>query len=157
MTNNVSGSASQVDGPLQVYAGTNPNSTQLQFVNGDHSNPTVVASMTATSTGVAYSTHQQDSNAAITASTTHTQNGATKITTDLVSVTVANASDSVVLPASAVGYSITVANTSATLACQVYASGSDTINGTAGSTGVALAATTVTIYFCFVAGAWLSK
>ena len=43
------------------------------------------------------------------------------------------------------------------LAGQLYASGSDTINGTAGSTGVALTANQVTLVFCIQSGKWLTK
>jgi hypothetical protein len=109
------------------------------------------------STGFAFSGLQTFSNSAITASTTHTQAGATPITTMQAAVTVNNASDSVILPPSAPGLQIDVANLSASLAGQIYASGSDTINGTAGSTGIALAANAVTLFFCFQAGKWLTK
>jgi hypothetical protein len=75
----------------------------------------------------------------------------------LAAVTVNNASDAVRLPPSAPGLEITVANLSATNAGQIYASGSDTINGTAGSTGIALTANAVTIFFCIQSGKWLTK
>jgi hypothetical protein len=109
------------------------------------------------STGFASSGLQTLSNSSITASTTHTQAGATPITTMQVAVTVNNASDAVVLPPSAPGLQIQIANLSASLAGQLYASGSDTINGTAGSTGVALTANQVTLVFCIQSGKWLTK
>lgn len=110
------------------------------------------AAGTATPTG-----HVNDSSAVVVASTTHTQAGATAILTDMAGVTTNNASDAVVLPASAVGLAITVVNLSASNAMQVYAAGSDTINGTAGSTGVSQAAAAVTIYFCFQPGKYVTK
>ncbi len=100
---------------------------------------------------------QTVSSGAVTASTTHTQAGATPILQMQVGVTVGNAADSVLLPPAKAGMEVTLANLSATLAMQVYASGSDTIGGTAGSTGVSQAATTLTIYYCFTTGAWLTK
>lgn len=93
----------------------------------------------------------------ITASTTHTQVGATPILTMNVAVTTSNASDAVVLPPATSGMEVTIVNLSAVNAMQVFGSGTDTINGTAGATGVSQAANAVTIYFCFVAGAWVTK
>lgn len=93
----------------------------------------------------------------ITASTTHTQAAATPITTMNVAVTTNNASDAVLLPTAVPGLEVTIVNLSGTNAMQVYASGSNTINGTAGSTGVSQAASAVTIYFCFQTGLWVTK
>jgi hypothetical protein len=93
----------------------------------------------------------------ITASTTHTQAGATPITTMNVAVNTANASDAVLLPTAVPGLEVTIVNLSAANAMQVYATGSNTINGTAGATGVSQLASAVTIYFCFQAGAWVTK
>jgi hypothetical protein len=93
----------------------------------------------------------------LTASTTHTQAGATKIVAMQAAVTTANGSDAVLLPPSQPGMQIDIVNLSGANAMQVYASGSDTINGTAGSTGVSQAASAVTLYFCFVAGNWVTK
>jgi len=70
--------------------------------------------------------------------------------------TVATTADSVVLPPALPGMEITIVNNGANSA-QVFGNGSDTINGTAGSTGVAQAAAAVTIYYCFVSGAWITK
>jgi hypothetical protein len=69
--------------------------------------------------------------------------------------TVATGADSVVLPTSVAGMQITVINGGAN-AMQVFAAGSDTINGTAGSTGVSQASGKTAIYSCPVAGAWHS-
>ena len=94
----------------------------------------------------------------ITASTTHTQAGATPITSTLVQVTNGNASDAVLLPPATPGLEITIKNNSAN-SLQVYASGSDTIQllnagAVAGSTGVAHALGAAISYFCFVTGQW---
>jgi len=75
----------------------------------------------------------------------------------MAAVTVNNASDAVVLPPAVPGLQIMLANLSASLAGQLYANGTDTINGTAGSTGIALTANAVTLVFCMQAGKWLTK
>jgi hypothetical protein len=98
--------------------------------------------------------------AAIVAGTTQTRAGATAITTSMVSVTVGNASDGVVLPAAVVGTTITIVNVS-NAAGKIYAAGSDTVNLVAGATGVALASgsTTgsVTLAVCASAASWTLK
>lgn len=65
-------------------------------------------------------------------------------------VTVASAADSVQLPLAAAGLTVFVKNTHATNAVQVFAANgsTDTIDGTAGSTGTSLAATKAAVYFC---------
>jgi hypothetical protein len=82
-------------------------------------------------TGFAASGLQTLSNASITAGTTHTQAAATPITTMMAAVTVANASDGVVLPPAVPGLQIEIANLS-TNAGTLYGNGTDTVNGTAG-------------------------
>ena len=63
------------------------------------------------------------------------------------------------LPPAKTGMEITIVNNTANAtAPTAFASGSDTINGTAGATGVATGANgTITLYFCFAAGAWVTK
>jgi hypothetical protein len=68
--------------------------------------------------------------------------------------TVGSAADSVKLPPSAPGLQITVINAAATNSMQVFGSGTDTINGVATATGVALAAGKSATYYCTVAGVW---
>jgi hypothetical protein len=98
--------------------------------------------------------------ASIVAGTTQTRAGATAITTPVVSVTVGNADDGVVLPAAVVGRVITIVNVS-NAAGKIYASGSDTVNLVAGATGVALASGsttgTVTLAVCASAGSYTLK
>lgn len=60
--------------------------------------------------------------------------------------TVAAGADSVVLPDAAAGDVIVLRNAGAN-ACQVFANGSDTINGTAGSTGISVAANKTVMFF----------
>lgn len=67
--------------------------------------------------------------------------------------TVATAADSVVLPKAVVGLSIETVNSGAN-SMQVFANGSDTIDGTAGATGVAHAAGKSAKYSCVQAGVW---
>lgn len=65
----------------------------------------------------------------------------------------AAAGTGVTLPSAQPGIFVMLANDGAeTLA--VYALGSDTINGTAGSTGVTQVTTAAALYFCCVAGKW---
>jgi hypothetical protein len=68
--------------------------------------------------------------------------------------TVATATDSVVLPPAVQGMEIFVQN-DGVAAMQVFANGADTINGTAGATGVAHAAGKLAIYVCHADGKWL--
>jgi hypothetical protein len=85
------------------------------------------------------------------------QASATQLTTELNRITtVASSADSVALPLAAPGLQITVTNAAATNPCQVFAKNgsSDTINGTAGATGVSLAAGKTATYFSTVAGVW---
>lgn len=103
----------------------------------------------------------QQSFANITAGTTQTQGGATAITTDIVRVTTANASDGIILPAlsaSQIGRTIRVINASAN-AGVIYCPGAtstNTINGTAGATGVAYAASKMLTLVAVSATAWVS-
>ncbi len=77
---------------------------------------------------------------------------------------IANANDSVMLPPSgtSLGGAVVVVNNTASTSLQVFAntvsslaSGVlDTINGTAGATGVAVAGAKTAIFWCTAAGAW---
>jgi hypothetical protein len=75
--------------------------------------------------------------------------------------TVGSAADSVMLPKSTPGAVVIVTNTTAT-AMQVFANTTsslpsavlDTINGTAGATGVSVAAGKTAIFMCSAYGAW---
>jgi hypothetical protein len=96
----------------------------------------------------------RSSDAALTAHAGGGQASALALTSMLNRVTtVATAADSVVLPVATAGLRIDVENAGAN-AMQVFANGSDTINGTAGATGLSQAIATVAIYRCYVAGAW---
>lgn len=77
------------------------------------------------------------------------------ITTALTRFSTVAASTGAVLPASAAGLSFTVVNAGAN-PLQVYAAGTDTINGTAGATGVALAAGKTASYYSASTGTWHS-
>ncbi len=67
---------------------------------------------------------------------------------------VATAADGVKLPPAKVGMEISIVNSDAANAAQIFASGSDTINATAGATGVSLAAGAAIILRCMKAGNW---
>jgi hypothetical protein len=67
---------------------------------------------------------------------------------------VATANDGCVLPVAYPGLDITILNSDAADSLQVFANGSDTINATAGATGVALAAGACARFVCVVTGNW---
>ena len=67
--------------------------------------------------------------------------------------TVASGADSVVLPVAVPGSVVFVVNATAT-SMQVFANGSDTINGTAGATGVAQAGNKYALYVAADLGQW---
>lgn len=69
--------------------------------------------------------------------------------------TVATTGDSVVLRKAMAGAIVIVRNAGAN-AMQVFASGSDTINGTAGSTGISVASGKSVIFFATSDSAWFS-
>jgi fibronectin-binding autotransporter adhesin len=85
------------------------------------------------------------------------QSTATAVTQALANITTSSASPAgVTLPPAKAGMQIAVANNSGNT-ITVYGNGSDTIGGTAGSTGVSQATATLTLYICFANGAWLTK
>lgn len=67
--------------------------------------------------------------------------------------TVASSDDSVKLPLATAGSMILVANAGAST-LGVYGSGSDTINGTAGSSEYSIATNVSVLFFCAKAGQW---
>jgi len=96
----------------------------------------------------------------IVAGTTRTQVGATPLVVEVNRVDVSTApavgtilGDGVLLLPSQAGLDLTVINTTAN-PIQVYAYGSDTINGVAGSVGVAIPPQTVEQFECAGVGAW---
>lgn len=80
---------------------------------------------------------------------------ALQLAKDINNVTTAAASTGVALPVGVVGMTITVFNAGAN-AIQVYAAGSETIDGTAGSTGVALTNSKRCEYYMVKANTWIS-
>ena len=95
----------------------------------------------------------------ITATPAATQSTALLLTTPLNRITTAAAGSGVLLPPAIRGMEVVIANDGAN-ATQVFASGTDTINGTAGSTGVSLPISGTggpTIYFAFSNGTWRTK
>jgi hypothetical protein len=102
----------------------------------------------------------------LTASTTHTQAGATLITASQVGIaTCANANDALVLPPAQVGMQIDVINHGAQN-CAVYpasatqggVSGGDAINGLGQNNPLTgITNTTPTIFYCLTQGQWWTK
>lgn len=100
----------------------------------------------------------------ITAHAGGTQAAAVPITAMNAQVSVcATAGDSVVLPPAKVGMEVTVVNNGAA-SCNVFAAsqaqggvtGGDTMNQTQNGS-VAVATNTITLFFCFVVGVWITK
>lgn len=86
-----------------------------------------------------------------------TQSNATAITTPLTVFGTVASSTGAVLPPAAPGLMFTVVNNGANT-LKVYGNGSDTINGTAGSTGVSITTSTpITIFYSAASGAWFTK
>lgn len=83
----------------------------------------------------------------LTAGTTQTFAGAAPVLSDVTILTTGNANDGVLLPQAGPGQVIIIKNTSA-VAAKAYAPNSGTIDGTAGATGAALAASKTTMYAC---------
>lgn len=69
-------------------------------------------------------------------------------------IAVATVNDGVKLPPALAGMEISIVNSDAADAAQIFASGSDTINATAGATGVSLAAGAAIILRCIKDGNW---
>lgn len=105
--------------------------------------------------------YKQDSVVNVTAGTTQTQAGATAITGGVAVATTANASDGLILPAlsaAMIGTRVQIINTSVN-AGKVYCPGAtstNTINGTAGATGVTYAASKTLFLIAISATAWVS-
>ena len=90
----------------------------------------------------------------LTATASGTQTTALLLAADRNRITtVATAADAVKLPPSEPGLAITVENSAAN-AMQVFSSGSDTINGIAGATGISQIPGSIATYVCFSSGAW---
>lgn len=93
----------------------------------------------------------------ITATPSGTQINSYLITAPVTRVTtVTTTADGVSLPPSLAGQVYIVINSGAN-SMTVFGNGTDTIGGTAGSTGVAQAAAAVTMYICPVQGSWFTK
>jgi|SRR5579871_3678427 len=97
----------------------------------------------------------------ITAGTTRTQAGATALAQEVNRVDTSTAptagsllGDGVKLPASAAGLTVLVWNNTNN-PVQLYGTGSDTVNGVVGSTGIAIPANGVYLAVCAAAGAWI--
>lgn len=97
----------------------------------------------------------------IVAGTTRTQAGATPLTQEINRVDTATApaagsllGDGVVLPASAAGLTLLVWNNTNN-PVQLYSNGSDTVNGVAGATGIAMPPNSLYIAVAAAAGSWM--
>lgn len=71
--------------------------------------------------------------------------------------TVASDGDSVVLPSAVAGSIVYMHNADAAQSVLVYGNGSDTINGTAGSTGVSYAAAKRVMFIAVTNGVWIAN
>ncbi len=84
-----------------------------------------------------------------------TRADALALTADINNVTTAGSGTGVVLPAATTGRVVTIFNNGANL-IQVYGAGSDTVDGQAGTAGVALTNALRAQYFCVAANTWIS-
>ncbi len=96
----------------------------------------------------------------LTPATTLTAVGTTRtdalaLTADINNVTTAASGTGVILPAATTGRVVTIFNNGANL-IQVYGAGSDTVDGQAGTSGVALTNGKRAQYFCVAAATWIS-
>lgn len=122
---------------------------KVQAAVGDFGNVSAGTTVTAGSYALASAA------TGITAYAGGGQTNATQLAAQTNHVTaVATAADSVKLPASAPGMSVTVINGHASNSMQVFGAGTDTINDVATATGVAQAAGKTATYHCPVAGKW---
>lgn len=115
---------------------------------------TVTGAASTTTTITAGSYFLRSVGAALTAVGT-TRTDALQLAKEVNNVTTAASGTGVILPVGVVGMRVTVFSNGAN-AIKVYASGSETIDGTAGSTGVTLTNTKRCDYFFTVANTWLS-
>jgi hypothetical protein len=108
-------------------------------------------------TGYAGSLETQSTANGLTASATQTQAAGTPITAMLaVFTTVGVAGNAATLPASVQGMVITVANNGAN-SMNVFPALGDKINALTANTAIAVVNATITIFYCSVAGQWLTK
>jgi hypothetical protein len=109
-------------------------------------------------TGYAGSFETQSTANALTAHAGGGQGSAVPITTMFAVVTtVASAGDSVILPASVQGMVLSVANNAAVNAMNVFPATGEHINALSANTAFSVAAQSLTIFYCSVAGTWITK
>ena len=108
---------------------------------------------------VALATPQWQTNYGITALAGGALSSATPVLVlgSNVVTTVATAGDSVVLPTASAGSVVYMYNADAADSVKVYGNGSDTINGTAGSTGVSYAAAKRVMFIAVTNGVWIAN
>lgn len=95
------------------------------------------------------------SNQSVTATPAGTQATSVLLNSSNINIAVVvTANDGVKLPPAVAGLEISIVNSDAADAAQIFASGSDTINATAGSVGVSLAAGAAAIFRCIKTGNW---
>lgn len=113
---------------------------------------TTLTTVDLTSSGVT----RRSTDSGVTAHAGGGRASAYAITKDVTEIaTVGTAADSVVLPAALAGMQMIIINDGAN-AAQVFANGTDTIDGTAGATGVSQAAAAKVMYVAYASGLWVS-
>ncbi len=130
--------------------------TQETAVNGNIKCTTLTVTGASAFTGNVSSSgyYLSSVGAALTAAGTDRAT-ALQLAAEINNIATAAASTGVVLPVGVIGMRILVINNGAN-AIQVYASGSETINGTAGATGVSLASGGDAFYIFTAANTWIS-
>ena len=103
--------------------------------------------------GVAAGMGNVNANPALTAGTTQTQAGGTKLFTGLNAVKTASGSDAVTMPSAASGSFLVLANHSGQT-IQLFPAVGETINAASKDAAVTVATATTSVYMCSTAGQW---
>lgn len=119
--------------------------------------PAATTFQTTTGAIAALASTQETVAPAVTAHAGGGQTSATLLTASFNNITtVANAADSVKLPPSSVGTTITVSNQGAN-AAQIFGTSPDTINSVATGTGISIPVGAIFVFTCAVVGNWLQN
>ena len=103
--------------------------------------------------GVAAGMSNINANPALTAGTTQTQAGGTKLFTGLNAVKTANGSDAVTMPSAGSGSFLVLANHSGQTIL-LYPAKGDAINAAGADASVSVATATTSVYMCSTTGQW---
>lgn len=129
--------------------------TQETATNGNGKFTTITVTGAGTFSGNTSAAYALKSTATDLTAAGTTRADALQLAKEVNNITTAAASTGVILPVGVIGMEINISNNGASTVA-VYASASETINGTAGATGVTLAATKFATYRYVKANTWIS-